>query len=162
MCCKKKVQVKVLRVSEHAVVPSYATAGAAAADVKCIGFVSNVSGVFFDGSDCIIAAGEAVVFKTGLHFEVPEGYELEVHSRSGHGFKNGLRLSNCTGIIDSDYRGELMVKLHNDSKEPQIVKFHERICQVQVKEAVQHLFEDATCLSSTARGEGGLGSTGLV
>ena len=160
MCCKKKQQVKVTRMSEHARLPRYATEGAAAADVHSLRW-RGVDGDWYEG-DCIIAAGQSKAFSTGLKFEVPEGYELKVHSRSGHGFNKGLRLSNCTGILDSDYRGELMVKLHNDSSEAVLIERHERVCQVQVKEAIQHDFIEVGELTVTQRGEAGFGSTGAV
>lgn len=160
MCCKKKQTVKVTRMAEHARLPRYASEGAAAADVHSLKW-KGVDGSWYEG-DCLIAPGSSVAFGTGLKFEVPAGFELKVHSRSGHGFNKGIRLSNCTGIIDSDYRGELMVKLHNDSGEVVMIERHERICQVQVSEAIQHEFVEVGELTVTQRGEGGLGSTGAV
>ena len=143
--------VKVKRLSEVAKLPVYGSTGAAAADVHCT-----------SDKRVVINPGCSAVFATGLSFEIPEGYELKVHSRSGHGFKSGIRLSNCTGILDSDYRGELMVKLHNDSDTAYVVEPFERVCQVQVSRAPQHVFVDALSLSDTARGSDGFGSTGSV
>ena len=151
MSCNNVKQVKVKRVHISAKLPIYASAGAAAADVHC---VSDTSVAI--NPDC------SAVFDTGLQFEVPEGYELKVFSRSGHGFKSGIRLSNCTGILDSDYRGNLIVKLHNDSDTVYLVALFERVCQVQVSRVVQHVFADADVLSDTARGANGFGSTGTV
>lgn len=150
-CSKLLQQVKVKRVHPNAKLPVYATAGAAAADVctvsdKCV----------------VINPGCSVVLNTGLQFEVPDGFQLTVHSRSGHGFKHGIRLSNCTGILDSDYRGELMVKLHNDSDTAFMVEPFERICQVQIAQALQHQFVEEEGLSVTVRGDGGFGSSGRV
>lgn len=147
----EKQVVKVIKLCEEAHLPEYASAGAAAADVRTV-----------SRDRVVINPGCAHVFGTGLKFEVPAGYQLKVYSRSGHGFKHGIRLSNCTGILDSDYRGELMVRLHNDSDTAFIVEPGERICQVQVMEAVQHSFVEASELSETARGDSGFGSTGRV
>lgn len=150
MSCMTQV-VAVKRVHPNAKLPVYATAGAAAADVCTI-----------SDSTVVINPGCSVAFDTGLQFEVPVGYELKVHSRSGHGFKSGIRLANCTGILDSDYRGNLMVKLHNDSDTAFVVQPGERICQVQVSKATQHHFVEVDSLNETARGVGGFGSTGRV
>ncbi|UIU47126.1 dUTP diphosphatase [Escherichia phage SKA49] len=150
MSCMTQV-VAVKRVHPNAKLPVYATAGAAAADVCTI-----------SDSTVVINPGCSAVFDTGLQFEIPVGYELKVHSRSGHGFKSGIRLANCTGILDSDYRGNLMVKLHNDSDTAFVVQPGERICQVQVSKATQHHFVEVDSLNETARGVGGFGSTGRV
>lgn len=150
MSCITQV-VAVKRVHPNAKLPVYATAGAAAADVCTI-----------SDSTVVINPGCSAVFDTGLQFEIPVGYELKVHSRSGHGFKSGIRLANCTGILDSDYRGNLMVKLHNDSDTAFVVQPGERICQVQVSKATQHHFVEVDRLNATGRGEGGFGSTGRV
>lgn len=150
MSCMTQV-VAVKRVHPNAKLPVYATAGAAAADVCTI-----------SDSTVVINPGCSAVFDTGLQFEVPVGYELKVYSRSGHGFKSGIRLANCTGILDSDYRGNLMVKLHNDSDTAFVVQPGERICQVQVSKATQHHFVEVDRLNATGRGEGGFGSTGRV
>lgn len=151
MSCNKVLNVKVKRVHPAAKLPVYGSAGAAAADVHTI---SNVS--------VAINPGCAVVFDTGLQFEVPEGHELKAYSRSGHGFKSGIRLSNCTGILDSDYRGNLMVKLHNDSDTVYMVEPFERVCQIQIRKAPQHRFVEADDLSDSVRGAAGFGSTGRV
>lgn len=140
-----KLQVKLL--SDKAQLPIYATEGAAAFDVTA--------------THCgIVPACSAEIFSTGLSFEIPPGFYLEVVSRSGHGFNKGIRLANSVGVIDSDYRGELKVKLHNDSTVPYQVKFGERIAQVILKryEKAEFVFVDE--LSSTARGSNGFGSTG--
>lgn len=146
---KEMQHVKVKRIHPDAKLPVYGSIGAAAADVS-----TTSSG------SVVINPGCAAVFGTGLQFEVPQGFELKVYSRSGHGFKSGIRLSNCTGILDSDYRGELMVKLHNDSDTPYMVAPFERVCQIQLCEAVQHAFYESESLSITVRSTAGFGSTG--
>lgn len=141
----------VKRLVPAAQLPVYGSVGAAAADIHTVSGVSTV-----------INPGCSVVFPTGLAFKVPDGYEIKVHSRSGHGFKSGIRLSNCTGILDSDYTGELMVKLHNDSDTAYRVEPFERICQIQICKAPQHQFHEVSELPTTARGVNGFGSTGTT
>lgn len=102
------------------------------------------------------------MFATGLSFEIPEGHVMMLYSRSGHGFKHGLRLVNGTGVIDSDYRGELMVKLHNDGVRSALIESGERIAQAMIVPVEQAEFVFADSLSDTERGTGGLGSTGTV
>ncbi len=104
------------------------------------------------------------VINTGLAFEVPEGYVMMVYSRSGHGFKNGVRLANCVGVIDSDYRGELLVKLTKDvtsfNSNPFPIKNGDRIAQAMLIPVPQVTFTQVSELSETKRGDGGGGSTG--
>jgi dUTP pyrophosphatase len=142
------MNIKIKKLHPGAVVPQYATAGAACFDLVCV-------------NEVMITPGrEHVALKTGLAFEIPEGYVMKVYSRSGHGFKNGIRLANGTGIIDSDYRGEVMVKMHNDGDTAVLVTSGERIAQAMIEPIQQVSFELAEELSDTARGSGGLGSTG--
>ena len=144
------MQVKVKSLDPRAQLPVYATTGAACFDICTIS----------DNTD--ILTGDSAVFKTGLSFEIPEGHVMMVYSRSGHGFKQGLRLSNTTGIIDSDYRGELMVKLHNDGAKTAHIATGERIAQGMIVPVQQVQFALVSELSDTDRGTGGLGSTGRV
>ena len=144
------MQVKVKSLDPRAQLPVYATTGAACFDICTIS----------DNTD--ILTGDSTVFKTGLSFEIPEGHVMMVYSRSGHGFKQGLRLSNTTGIIDSDYRGELMVKLHNDGVKTAHIATGERIAQGMIVPVQQVQFALVSELSDTDRGTGGLGSTGRV
>lgn len=159
MSCNNKQTVKVLKTHGSANLPIYATSGAAAADVTCVSWKDTEG--HWQESPVYVNPGKAVILDTGLRFELPVGYELKCYSRSGHGFKNGIRLSNCTGILDSDYRGNLMVKLHNDSDTAFRIEMGERILQVQVAKAVQHAFVEVDELGETERGEGGFGSTGV-
>src|SRR5690606_29317518 len=103
------------------------------------------------------------VIRTGLSFEIPEGHVMLIFSRSGHGFKNNIRLANCVGVIDADYRGEVMVKLTHDRRFGDFdfpVEPGDRIAQVMVIPFPRVTFEEVEELSSTERGEGGFGSTG--
>lgn len=141
--------MKVQKLHPAAIVPAYATPGAACFDLHAIDAGS-------------IAPRQAETIGTGLAFEVPEDHVMLVFSRSGHGFKRGLRLANAVGVIDSDYRGEVMVRLHNDSDTRQPVLRDERIAQAMVL-PVQHVtFELVEALSTTDRGAKGFGSTGAV
>jgi len=148
MCPNKNPKVKVLRLHGDAKLPAYANSEAAGADL------STTNGA-------TVMPGEAHTFGTGLKFEIPPGSAMLVYGRSGLGFKHGLRLVNCVGIIDSDYRGEVMVRLINDGDQPVVLAAGDRIAQAMVVPAPQTVFEEVDELSDTARGAGGFGSTGL-
>lgn len=144
------MKVKVRRVVPEAMLPCYATAGAACFDLQML----------HDGA--IVSPDNPVTLRTGLAFEIPEGHVMLIFSRSGHGFKNDIRLANCVGVIDSDYRGEVMVKLTNDNTDGNAMLFEygARIAQAMVIPVQQCSFELVETLSSTERGAGGFGSTG--
>lgn len=146
--------MKVKKLHPEAIIPKYATKGAACFDLYTIN--SNP-----------LCEGRSNVYGTGLSFEIPEDHVMLVFSRSGHGFKHGIRLSNCVGVIDSDFRGEVMVKLHMDINEfdsPEIMKQYieagDRIAQAMVIPVKQVTFEEVDELGTTDRGSGGFGSTG--
>jgi len=142
------MNIKVKTLSHLAQLPTYATAGSACFDIATV-------------SDSVdITPGTSAVLKTDLAFEIPEGHVMMVYSRSGHGFKNGIRLANGTGVIDSDYRGELMVKLHNDGNRVFSVNRGDRIAQAMIVPVSQVTFDTVNELGDTARGTGGFGSTG--
>jgi dUTP pyrophosphatase len=140
------MQIKTKRLTPEAKLPTYATDGSGCFDIYTTnsGLVDN-----------------SFVFDTGLSFEIPVGYVMLVFSRSGHGFKNDIRLANCVGIIDSDYRGELKVKLTNDGEDFFVVHVGERIAQAMVIPFEQVQFLEVDDLSETERGAGGFGSTGV-
>lgn len=147
-----KVQLKVKKTHPDAVMPKYATAGAACFDLTAI-----------DDGTPHPNDWHAAIYRTGLAFEVPPGYVLKVYSRSGHGFKDAIRLSNAVGVIDSDYRGEVMVSLRFDDSgglRSRKVRAGDRIAQamLEVVPAVDLVETDE--LSDTERGTGGFGSTG--
>lgn len=141
------LQVKIKLLSPSAKVPTYGTDGAACFDLYATDTVA-------------IAPGRAVTVKTDVAFEVPDGYVLQVHSRSGHGYKQGLRLVNSTGIVDSDYRGEVMVRLHNDSSKTAVIELGERVAQALILPVPRIEFLVVDELSATVRGAAGFGSTG--
>jgi dUTP pyrophosphatase len=139
------MEVKIKKLHKGAVVPVYATDGSGAFDLFC----TNQSSVLPTG-----------YFQTGLSFEIPKGYTLLLFSRSGHGFSKDIRLANCVGVIDSDYRGELKIKLTNDGVHHQVFKAGDRIAQGIVIETPRVTFNLVEELEETERGEGGFGSTG--
>ena len=112
------------------------------------------------GENILIAPHTTVKIGTGLAVELPENTFGAVYARSGIASKEGLRPANCTGVVDSDYRGEIIVALHNDSDVMRIVEPGERIAQLVVQPYVSVEFEEATTLNTTDRGVGGFGSTG--
>ena len=101
-----------------------------------------------------------VKIETGLAFELPKGTYAGIYARSGLATKKGLRPANCEGIIDSDYRGPVIVALHNDSNETQYVEPKERIAQMILQPYIPMNFTESENLTETQRGEGGFGSTG--
>lgn len=143
--------LKVKKLRAGAQLPKYQTEGAACFDLHAVGRA---------GLSKTIHPGHAVTFDTGLAFSVPRGWTMLVYSRSGHGFKSGVRLSNCVGVIDSDYRGELMVRLQNDGDDVFTVASGDRIAQAMLFPAAQFQIEEVSDLDDTPRGIGGFGSTG--
>jgi dUTP pyrophosphatase len=140
-----KLKIKPLR--PEAYVPAYATVGAACFDIAtCV--------------EATVPAGDAISVATGLAFEIPEGHVMLVFSRSGHGFKSGVRLVNSVGVIDSDYRGELFVGLHNDGVEPFHIAQGDRVAQAMILPVPAVEFEVVDELSITGRNQNGFGSTG--
>lgn len=146
------MKLKLHKLSPLAIIPKYATPGAACFDLHAINIPE--AGV-------VVSQSAPVIIETGLAFEITPGWCVEIHSRSGHGFKNDLRLSNCTGIIDADYRGEVLVKLAADGA-PFVVKNGDRICQAKLVACPQVEFEVVDELSQTERGQGGFGSTDVT
>lgn len=143
------MKLTIKRLTETAKIPVYSTEGAACFDLHA------------DIDEAIeIPSGGAMTISTGLAFEIPRGYCVRVYSRSGHGFNHGVRLGNCVGIVDSDYRGEVMVRLHNDHRLPFVVRPGDRIAQAELAMVIRARFEEAQTLTDTARGAGGFGSTG--
>ena len=141
------VHVKILR--DGAKLPTYGTAGAAGADLyACV------------DAPVTIRPGETVFIPTGIALEVPEGCAGLVYARSGLACKRGLAPANKVGVIDSDYRGEFIVALHNHGTESQTVASGERIAQLVVTPILMPEYVETDSLSATQRGEGGFGSTG--
>ena len=143
------MKVYLKKLKETAKMPSYGSEFSAGADL-------------YGAEDLpvTIAPGKTEFIGTGLAAEIPEGYVGLVYARSGLACKRGLAPANKVGVIDSDYRGEIKVALHNHSNAPQIVECGERIAQLVVVPYLKCDFEFVGELNRTARGEGGFGSTG--
>lgn len=145
----QKVEVKIKKISPNAVLPTYGTENAAGADLSACLF-----------APITIDPGQTFVVKTGLTMEIPEGYVGLIYARSGLATKRGLAPANKVGVIDSDYRGEIMVALYNQSELPQKIEPGERIAQLVIAPYLQGIFNEVDELSDTTRGAGGFGSTG--
>lgn len=147
------MQIKIKKLHPDAVIPKYATAGAACFDLCAI----------VPPGEAFVRYTEPALFATGLSFEIPQGHVMLIFSRSGHGFNADTRLANCVGVIDSDYRGEVMVKLTRDPRSvyvyPIRVAHGDRIAQAMVVPYPRVEFIEGD-LSETQRGAGGFGSTG--
>ena len=141
--------VKVKKLDERAILPTYGSEQAAGADLYAL-----------TSSDVTIGAGETALIGTGLALEIPEGYVGLVYARSGLAAKRGLAPANKVGVIDSDYRGELKVALYNQSSEAQTVAAGERIAQLVIAPYLTADYEEADELTDSKRGAGGFGSTG--
>lgn len=144
-----KFDIRIKKLRENAVVPTYGSDFAAGADL----YAAIDEAV-------TIEAGETKFIPTGLAFEIPEGYAGFVYARSGMASKRNLAPANKVGVIDSDYRGEVMTALHNHGKEPQTVEPGERIAQMVIAPYITAIFILSDSLDDTERGEGGFGSTG--
>lgn len=151
------MQVKVKKLHPDAIMPKYATDGSACFDLHALGGWDK--GL---GNCTVVMSGMPMVYKTGLSFEIPQGHVMLVFSRSGHGFKNSTRLSNCVGVIDADYRGELMVSLTRDSAPNDVVQVvaGDRIAQAMIIPIPSVQLVEVEELTDTQRGTGGFGSTG--
>ena len=141
--------IKVKKLRENAVLPTYGSAEAAGADLyACL------------ESDVTIAPGKTVFIPTGLAMELPKGCAGLIYARSGLACKRGLAPANKVGVIDSDYRGEFIVALHTHGQEPQTVANGERIAQLIITPVLMPAYEETGYLSDTDRGAGRFGSTG--
>ena len=144
-----KFDLRIKKLRDNAQMPTYGSEYAAGADM----YAALDEAV-------TIEPGETKFIPTGLAFEIPEGYAGFVHARSGLASKRGLAPANKVGVIDADYRGEVMVALHNHGTEAQTVEKGERIAQMVIAPYLKVEYEEVEELSSTKRGEGGFGSTG--
>lgn len=139
--------VRVKKLRENAVLPSYGSDYAAGADLYACNAVT-------------VEPGATEFVQTGLALEVPAGYAGLVYARSGLACKKGLAPANKVGVIDADYRGEVMVALYNHSSQAVEIEPGERVAQLVITPYFTAVFEETEELSDTVRGEGGFGSTG--
>ena len=143
------MNVSVKKLREGAILPTYGSPEAAGADLyACL------------EEKITIAPGESVFVPTGLSMEIPKGYAGLIYARSGMACKRGLAPANKVGVIDSDYRGEFIVVLHNHGNQAQTVENGERIAQLVITPVLTPVFEEVEALSDTERSGGGFGSTG--
>ena len=141
------IWIKVI-TDDDSLIPAYQTSGSAGCDLRS---TDNV----------VIPSGSRFVVGTGLKMEIPSGFGAMVCSRSGLAAKSGIQVLNAPGICDQDFRGEIKVILYNSGKEDFIVKKGDRIAQLLFFPIFQAIFQKATTVSETDRGEGGFGSTGV-
>ena len=108
----------------------------------------------------VVNPGDTVPFYTGIAMEIPDGYCGKIYSRSGLSTIHGIRIANCVAVIDSDYRGPIVVAIKNESNQVQVIDHGERIAQLVVIPYLSVEYNKVDTIGTTARGEGGCGSTG--
>ena len=143
------MKIELKKLNENAVLPSRGSNEAAGYDLYALA-----------DQPIEIEPHKTVMVGTGLSLAIPDGYFGGVFARSGMASKRNLRPANCVGVFDSDYRGELMVPVHNDSEEKKIIEAKERIAQLIILPYLSVEFDEVEELNETARGESGFGSTG--
>ncbi len=142
-------KVNIKKLNPNAIIPTYGSEFSAGADLyACI------------DKSVDIKPQETVLIKTGLSLEIPEGYAGLIFARSGLASKKGLAPANKVGVVDADYRGEVMVALHNHSEISAVVEPMERVAQLVISPFLKADFNEVEELSDTLRGAGGFGSTG--
>ena len=139
--------MKIKRLNSNAIIPTYGSKHSAGLDLYA---VENIS----------ILDGDCAKIKTGISVEIPNGYFGAIFARSGLSTKQGLRPANCVGVVDSDYRGEVIVPLYNDSSETRTVCAGDRVAQMVIIPYAKVELEEVDELDNTERGTGGFGSTG--
>ncbi len=144
-----KAKVNFKKLDERATVPSYGSQFSAGSDLYSV-----------CDEAVTIGSGETVLIHTGLSMEIPQGFVGLIFARSGLATKKGLAPANKVGVIDCDYRGEIMVALHNHSSEERVIEHGERIAQLVIMPYLACEFIEQKELSDTLRGDRGFGSTG--
>lgn len=145
------VKLKRLPHAKDIPTPFYATEGSAGADISAA----------LSGSTVLMEPGARALIPTGFQAEIPPGYEIQIRSRSGLSYKNGVIVLNSPGTIDSDYRGEIKVLLMNLGEEPFLIEHGMRIAQMVIAPALQIPYEEHAKIDATDRADGGFGSTGV-
>ena len=144
------VTIKYTKLNKYAQEPTRGSAAAAGYDLYAA-----------INDSVTIPAHSTVKIGTGLAFALPDNTFSAIFARSGLATKQGLRPANCVGVCDSDYRGEYIVAVHNDTNEEKIIEPNERIAQMILMPYIPMMFEEVESLDETERGEGGFGSTGV-
>lgn len=143
------MKIKIKRLNNQAIIPTRATGQSAGYDLyACL------------NEPCVIDPHKTVKIGTGISIEIPDSYFGAIVARSGISTKKGLRPANCIGVCDSDYRGEYIVALHNDSNDSMVVQPNERIAQLVVMPYINVDWIECDTLNTTERGHGGFGSMG--
>ena len=142
--------IKYTKLNEDAKEPTRGSAAAAGYDLYAA-----------IGNPMVIPAHSTIKIGTGLAFALPESSFAAIFARSGLATKQGLRPANCVGVCDSDYRGEYIVALHNDTDKEQTINPGDRIAQMILMSYIPMSFEEVKSLDETERGQGGFGSTGV-
>ena len=145
----KEETIKIMKLNNEAIMPTYGSIDAAGADLYACTETSET-----------IMPHETKLIKTGLSMAIPEGLVGLVFARSGLASKRGLAPANKVGVIDADYRGEIMVALHNHTNIEQTIEKGERIAQIAFIPYIKGIFNEVSELPKTIRGDGGFGSTG--
>jgi dUTP pyrophosphatase len=146
----EKVRVRIF-LMENGSLPEYQTEGSSGADLR-------------SSEETVILPGQTAIVGTGIRMEIPGGWEVQIRPRSGLAAKHSVTVLNAPGTVDSDYRGEVKVILHNAGKEPFHIRRGDRIAQMVIAKADQAWFDAVDReeeLDGTARGSGGFGSTGV-
>jgi len=143
-----KIAIKVKKLHKDAVIPQYMTEGSAGTDVSSV-------------ENLVLCPNEHMKIPTGLAFEIPVGWEIQIRSRSGMSCNHLITIPNAPGTIDADYRGEVLVTLHNQGVENYPIHVGDRIAQLVLAEVKQASFHEAKELSDTKRSGGGFGHTGV-
>lgn len=141
------IPVKFKKLDPNAATPTYGSVGASGADLYALNAV-------------IINPNQTKMVSTGVAFEIPEGFEIQIRPRSGLSLRTGLRIPNSPATIDQDYTGECCVLIENTGSEPYHIKQFDRIAQAVLCPVVQMLLYESSDLQSTDRGDAGFGSTG--
>ena len=141
--------VKFVKLNSDAIVPTYGTPFAAGADLYAL-----------PHGDMKINSGETVMIHTGIAMQIPDGTAAFIFARSGIATKRGLAPANKVGVIDSDYRGEIMVPIHNHSQTQQVIASGERVAQMVIMPYIKAEFTESETLEETERNVSGFGSTG--
>lgn len=145
------MNVSIRKLSHRAIIPTQGSEQAAGYDLYAD---------LYPYDEATVSPHETMKVHTGLSMEIPEGYFGAIFARSGLATKRSLRPANCVGVVDSDYRGEIIVAIHNDSDDPMTFKDLERIAQIVFIPHGSAKFELVESLSETERSDGGFGSTG--
>lgn len=156
--------IKIVRIAPNVVIPTKAHDTDAGFDLYAYcpdaTFYSWESGCQTRVKGVKVRPNETYKFHTGIKLAIPDGYWGGIYARSGLATKCGLRPANCVGVIDSSYRGEIIVAIHNDSNETQLVHNGDRIAQLVIQKVEPTVFEEVSELDETSRGESGFGGSG--